>query len=109
MTKPWLCLHKCWKTSAKLVVRLVEWKHQALDALSDIIDYIEQYNPKAANALHRTIVTSTEGLSAMPYCYRSGRLPDTREMVVHRNYVVVYRVMGNVEILTVLHARREYP
>lgn len=90
-------------------MRLVKWKHQALDALTEIIDYIEQYNPKAANSLHRTIVTSTEGLSAMPYCFKSGRLPDTREMVVHRNYVVVYQVVLHVEILTVLHARQEYP
>jgi len=36
-------------------------------------------------------------------------LSGTREMVVHPNYLVVYRVMEQVEILTVLHTRQEYP
>ncbi|WP_433735948.1 type II toxin-antitoxin system RelE/ParE family toxin [Pseudomonas putida] len=90
-------------------MRLVKWKLQALDALTEIIDYIEQYSPAAATSLHRTIVTATEGLSFMPYSFKSGRLPDTREMVVHPNYVVVYQVIEQVEILAVLHARQEYP
>ncbi|WP_137807858.1 type II toxin-antitoxin system RelE/ParE family toxin [Pseudomonas sp. G(2018)] len=89
-------------------MRLVKWKLQALDALTEIIDYIEQYSPAAAASLHRTIVTATEGLSFMPYSFKSGRLPDTREMFVHPNYVVVYQVKEHVEILTVLHARQEY-
>jgi toxin ParE1/3/4 len=90
-------------------VRLVKWKLQALDALTEIIDYVEQYSPSAAASLHRTIVSATEGLSLMPYSFKSGRLPDTREMVVHPNYVVVYKVRDNVEVLTVLHARQLYP
>jgi plasmid stabilization system protein ParE len=90
-------------------VRLVKWKHQAVDALTEIIDYIEQYSPASAASLHRTIVTATEGLSSMPHGFRPGRLPKTREMVVHPIYVVVYQVIEDVEILTVLHARQQYP
>jgi addiction module RelE/StbE family toxin len=90
-------------------VRLVKWKLPALDALTDIIDYIEQFNPIAAASLHSTIVTSTKGLSEMPHSFRSGRLPGTREMVVHPNYLVVYQVVDHVEILTVLHAKQKYP
>ena len=34
----------------------------------------------------------------------------TRELVVHRNYILVYDVAGDVvRILRVLHARREWP
>jgi plasmid stabilization system protein ParE len=37
-------------------------------------------------------------------------LPDTREIVAHPNYVVVYRILKTrVRVLNVLHARREYP
>lgn len=78
-------------------------------ALTDIVDYIEQFNPAAAASLHRTIVASTEELCSMPYGFRRGRLPGTREMVVHPNYLVVYRVSEQVEILSVLHTRQEYP
>lgn len=42
--------------------------------------------------------------------YRSGRREGTRELVVHPNYIVVYVVREDaVEIVSVLHTRREYP
>ncbi|OPA98395.1 hypothetical protein BFW88_01135 [Pseudomonas fluorescens] len=88
---------------------LVKWRPEALVALTDIIDYIEQYNPNAAASLHRTIVKAAEGLSSMPYGFKRGRLSGTREMVVHPNYLVIYRVIEQVEILAVLHTRQEYP
>lgn len=42
--------------------------------------------------------------------YRPGRLPGTREAVVHPNYVLVYQVgSDSVEIVNVLHSRQQYP
>ena len=88
---------------------LVKWRPEAIVALTEIIDFIEQYNPVAAASLHRIIVAATEHLSSMPYGFKQGRLSGTREMVVHPNYLVVYRVLEQVEILNVLHTRQEYP
>ncbi|MDR9875936.1 type II toxin-antitoxin system RelE/ParE family toxin [Pseudomonas allii] len=88
---------------------LVKWRPEAIVALTEIIDYIEQYNPASTASLHRSIVVATEHLSSMPYGFKQGRLAGTREMVVHPNYLVVYRVMDQVEVLTVLHTRQEYP
>ncbi|AKS10164.1 type II toxin-antitoxin system RelE/ParE family toxin [Pseudomonas trivialis] len=88
---------------------LVKWRPEAIVALTEIIDYIEQHNPISAASLHRTIVAATEHLSSMPYGFKQGRLSGTREMVVHPNYLVVYRVLEQVEILNVLHTRQEYP
>lgn len=68
---------------------LVKWRPEAIVALIEIIDYIEQYNPVAAVSLHQTIVVAAEGLSLMPYGFKHGRLSGTREMVVHPNYLVV--------------------
>ncbi len=46
----------------------------------------------------------------MPYLFRLGRVPDTREHVVHPNYIVVYQVGDEViDILRVLHSRQQYP
>ncbi len=46
----------------------------------------------------------------MPYLFRRGRVPGTREYVVHPNYIVVYRVGQNViDVLRVLHSRQQYP
>lgn len=45
-----------------------------------------------------------------PICNPSGRVPGTREIVVHPNYVLVYRIAAEcIEVVNVLHARQEYP
>ncbi len=42
--------------------------------------------------------------------HRTGRLPGTREAVVHPNYILVYRVGSDVvEVVNVLHSRQQYP
>ena len=88
----------------------VEWRPQALDALEDIAAYLSERNPYAAEALQRAIEEAVEGLPQHPYLYRPGRVPGTREAVVHPNYLVVYRVAtDHIAILDVLHARQEYP
>ncbi len=76
----------------------------------EILDYIEQRNATAAQNLHAAIVQSTESLPLMPYLFRLGRVPGTREHVVHPNYIVVYQVGSDViDILRILHSRQQYP
>nr|WP_210427831.1 MULTISPECIES: type II toxin-antitoxin system RelE/ParE family toxin [unclassified Dyella] len=75
-----------------------------------IIDYISDDNPDAAQRLKDDIETRVAGLPAQPRLYRTGRVPGTREMVVHPNYVVVYAELGKViAILRVLHAAQQWP
>ena len=76
----------------------------------DIIDYIEQRNPAAAEDLHAAMVQSAENLPLMPYLFRPGRVHGTREHVVHPNYIMIYQVGDDViDILRVLHSRQQYP
>ena len=91
-------------------MQTVRWSDEATTDLVDIIDYIEQHNPIAAQGLHAAIVQSAENLPLMPYLFRPGRVPGTREHVVHPNYIVVYQVGDDVlDILRVLHSRQQYP
>lgn len=87
----------------------VEWTDDAQEELWAIIDYIDDYNSQAALQLYGDIVAAAETLPSYPYIHRQGRVLSTREMVVHPNYIVIYRVSDRIEILSVLHAKREYP
>ncbi|EOT1257950.1 type II toxin-antitoxin system RelE/ParE family toxin [Cronobacter sakazakii] len=45
-----------------------------------------------------------------PEMFREGRVPDTREIIAHPNYIVVYKVTSEyLLVLSVLHARQRYP
>lgn len=56
------------------------------------------------------IQTAAEGLGAFPLIGRAGRRPGTRELVAHPNYVIVYRVeIDQVRVVSILHARQQYP
>lgn len=86
------------------------WSPLARSDLREILDYIGDRNERAAQDLLETIEACTERLLNHPYIYRPGRVPGTREAVVHPNYIVIYRVdLDSVHIVDVIHARRQYP
>lgn len=88
----------------------VTWSASALDNLTDIVTYIAERNPLAADRLQQLIEAAIVPAAEHPYLYRPGRVAGTREVVVHPNYILVYRVTAEaVEVLAVLHARQEYP
>lgn len=88
----------------------VEWRDQASTDLEDILVYIADRNLSAAESLNEAIEQATSQLPQHPYLYRLGRVDGTREIVVHPNYIVVYRVTSAIiEILAVVHSRQQYP
>uniref|UniRef100_UPI0035CBBC77 type II toxin-antitoxin system RelE/ParE family toxin n=1 Tax=uncultured Sphingomonas sp. TaxID=158754 RepID=UPI0035CBBC77 len=90
-------------------MRLV-WRAKARRDVDEIVEYIAARNLVAAEKIESLIQRAVELLSVHPFMYRPGRLPETREAVVHPNYIVVYRVRNDVvTILAVLHARQNYP
>ena len=91
------------------MIRLI-WRESALDDLESIHNYIAKRNMPAAQRLQEAIEACAERLPEHPFLYRPGRAPGTREAVVHPNYILIYRVSAEaVEILNVVHARRQYP
>lgn len=89
---------------------IVEWKESAAADLDQIVEYITQHNPIAADHLEERILELAELLSAQPYMGRSGRVAGTRELLAHPNYWLVYRVgHSSVDIVGVIHTKREYP
>lgn len=82
----------------------VEWRPEARAELRAILEYIVERNIAAAS-VREAIETATTAVPHHPYLYRLGRVLGTREIVVHPNYLVIYRITDRVEILSVLHAR----
>ncbi|MGD3145032.1 type II toxin-antitoxin system RelE/ParE family toxin [Xanthomonas oryzae] len=93
----------------------VEWTQFAVEDLDEVIDYIALDNPARAYDFAAEIYDKTLMLEQHPELGRSGRpsLPaGVRELVVHQNYIVLYRVLasaGVVEILRVKHAAQRIP
>lgn len=88
----------------------LEWKATAVADLLAIVDYISDDNPDAAESLKDEIEAKVSRLPEHPKLYRAGRVDGTREMIVRRNYVVVYaEAAGGVTVLRVLHAARDWP
>lgn len=83
--------------------------------LNNIIDYIAKDNPARAETFGQELRDKTLPLAQHPKLGRTGRpgLPAfVRELVVHPNYIVFYRVLGEfgtVEILRVKHAAQKMP
>lgn len=88
----------------------VVWLDEARDVLHAITEYVTDWNPLAALELEMQITDSAQSLAQFPYAGRTGRVSGTRELLAHPNYWLIYRVtLENVEVLGVLHVRREYP
>jgi len=88
----------------------VIWNDQAQNDVDDIFTYISARNRAAAQRLADAIETSTLILSEHPNMYKlSRRLPGCREIVVHTNYIVIYRVeIDCVRVVRIVHGSRMY-
>lgn len=90
-------------------MRLV-WTRQAHADRKKIREYILQHAPAAALALDELFSEKASLLLDHPNLGRTGRVRGTRELVAHRNYILVYDLSGDaVRVLRLLHAARQWP
>lgn len=93
----------------------IEWRPMAIEDLRAIVRYIGKDNPTRAKSFGQELRDKIQALAQHPELGRKGRpgLPDwLRELVVHPNYIVFYRVLADartVEILRVKHAAQQTP
>lgn len=86
------------------------WTHEAIQDREAIYDYIEADNPVAALALDELFEEKAGRLVDHPGMGRLGREAGTRELVAHKNYILVYDVTTDlVRVLRVLHVARKWP
>lgn len=63
---------------------IVDWRPEAVADLWEILEYIDERNPQAAEELYAETERATLALPEHPYLYRLGRVLNTREIIVHR-------------------------
>jgi len=86
------------------------WAPSALRDRREIREYIARDNPAAALDLDEMFERKAATLLDQPGMGRPGRVAGTRELVAHRNYILVYDVAGDqVRILRALHVARQWP
>lgn len=88
----------------------LRWTRCALADLTRIRERIAKDKPTVAAEFVRGVADKVERLREFPLLGRIGAYQDTRELVVHRNYLVTYRVRGEeVQVLQVWHLARDLP
>ncbi len=90
----------------------VEWRPLAREDLRGIIQYIGKDSKGRASAFGKTLQDRVAQLAQFPELGRAGRISGTRELIVHPNYIVFYRVLEDarrVQILRVKHTAQHWP
>jgi toxin ParE1/3/4 len=88
----------------------IRWTTKALDDLDILTDHIAEDNVRSALDIFELIQNCVIPASTHPHLFREGRVPGTREIVAHPNYVVVYEIADDcVLVLGVVHSRQQYP
>lgn len=86
------------------------WTRPAREDRQAIREYIAADNPSAALDLDELFSEKAARLVDHPGLGRPGRLPGTRELVAHKNYILIYDLAGDlVRVLRILHAARQWP
>jgi toxin ParE1/3/4 len=90
-------------------VKLV-WTRLAQEDRRVIREHIASDNPNAALVIDGLISEKAARLVNVPEMGKRGRVPETRELVVHRSYVLIYAIKADqVQVLRVLHTARQWP
>ena len=83
---------------------MIKWTQTALRSVDDIAGHIAKDNPTRASSFVSELQATVTRLQLYPGMGRAGRVPGTRELVLHKNYIAIYRVRGDdVEILRLHH------
>ena len=88
----------------------LRWTRRALADLNRIATRIADDKPAAAGEFAQAVSSKVGRLREFPLLGRTGAYQDTRELVVHKNHLVTYRVRADeVQVLQVWHLARNLP
>ncbi|MGX9860625.1 type II toxin-antitoxin system RelE/ParE family toxin [Enterobacter hormaechei subsp. steigerwaltii] len=89
----------------------IKWLRKAIANLEAEFRYIAEDDPQAAERFVNEVWRLTQLLKEQPAMGREGRVPETRELILHNYpYIIPYRVRNNtIQVLRVFHTHRRLP
>lgn len=89
----------------------IKWLRKAIANLEAEFRYIAEDDPQAAERFVNEVWRLTQLLKEQPAMGREGRVPETREIILHNYpYIIPYRVRNNtIQVLRVFHTHRRIP
>jgi len=89
----------------------IRWLNLALKDLESIIEFISEDSPSVANKITKIIYEKVQLLAVQPHLGRTGRVEDTRELIIEGTpFIIPYRVKNKeIQILRVFHSSRRWP
>lgn len=85
----------------------VEFLNRAKSDLLDIVDYLNELNPKASIAIFQRIEQRIMQLSSFPEIGVQTRANQRRLVVYDTDYIVFYRITAeSIQIIRILHGKR---
>lgn len=90
----------------------VVWTDPAEADRERIVFFIAQDNPLAAIEMDAFFTKVALSLAQFPMRGRRGREPLSRELIAHKNYILVYGIdeeAGIIYIKSLLHSSQQYP
>ena len=88
----------------------VRWTESAEQDRADVWDFIAADDPVAAARMDELFSDAAARLGTFPKMGKEGRVPGTRELRVHRSYMLVYEMIDDVAwILSSVHTSRQWP
>jgi toxin ParE1/3/4 len=91
---------------------MIEWTEQAISQLEQAYDYIALSNSQeVALRITKKIISNIQQLEAFPMSGRTGRIADTRELVIATTpFIVAYTLQGDrIVILAIYHGAQRWP
>lgn len=89
------------------MTRTVHWSQRSRAKLRAITAYIAERNVAAARELRQEIEDAAQRAASETITLRKGRLPGTREIVVTRRYVLVFRSTAKrIYVVNILDTRQ---
>jgi toxin ParE1/3/4 len=88
----------------------VRWTPEAKRDRFNILDYIAEDSSRAADQMDELFGAAAIRLANHAHLGRMGKVPGTRELIVHENYRLVYEIEGDVVwLLALVHTSRRWP